>query len=500
MAQFWTKEARPRTFLIPLAVALPTFFFLGCLAQGLFLIMSLQNGWDNGRGNMALELQAARKWVWFFAALGGVCGVCWAWIILVPLWNLQRQLNDIADRGADRRLSVDHRSELSFVALAFNRALEEVEKSLPKKARTILGSVTSGVVVLDSTGEVEWMNPYAARLFHAESGRTEGRHYREALSRSADLVALLNQSFQEQSDFPRRSITLTDRYGETRRLSAWTAWIQGEEGETVGMVLTVVDDTRLESFSSGIEGAETASSLRHVASGIVHEIRNPLTPIRGLAQILASGKEIPPEKLSSYSQVIIGAVDRVNQVVDRFALLTKPPDEAYAVTSIGEVAETVNEAVAHLATKAKVSLHIDLEDPGLHIPCQPKLLARALTNLVINGIEASPARGVVKLTSARSEDRLLLEVENFGSSIPASELEDLFLPFHTTKKNGTGLGIPISDSIVKSHGGSLSVKSGGNRTVFTVSLPLSGPERREAESDVVTRWKNLEATGVPVTG
>ena len=81
MAQFWTDNARSRTYLVPLAVALPTFFFLGCLAQGFFILMTLENGWDSGNGNMWQELQDARKWVWGFALIGGACGVCWAWII-----------------------------------------------------------------------------------------------------------------------------------------------------------------------------------------------------------------------------------------------------------------------------------------------------------------------------------------------------------------------------------------------------------------------------------
>ena len=300
----------------------------------------------------------------------------------------------------------------------------------------------------------------------------DGKPYKEVLGRSSDLVGTVSQALVDQSDVPRTSVTLTDQYGEKRTLSAWVVWVQEEDNSPVGLVLTVFDDSRLESFSSGIEGAERASSLRHVATGIVHEVRNPLTPIRGLAQILASGKQISPEKLQSYAKVIVDAVDRVNRVVDRFAMLSKPPEEDFAITDLREILASMEDAVSHLANKARVSVQVEMEDPDLEIPCQPKLLVRALTNLVINGIEASPSNSVVKVGSKAMDGQVVIDVSNLGSSIPPSELDDLFLPFHTSKKNGTGLGIPISDSIVKSHGGSLSVKSSANQTTFSISIPL----------------------------
>lgn len=362
----------------------------------------------------------------------------------------------------------------------------------------ILGSVTSGVVVMDSNGIVEWMNPYAIRLFHVPFGKFQGKPIDEVLGRSSDLVVIIRQAFKDRTDVPRKNVTLTDQYGETRTLSAWMVRVQDEENTPVGMVLTVIDDSRLESFSSGIEGAEKVSSLRHVASGIVHEVRNPLTPIRGLAQILAGGKEISPEKLKSYSKVIVDAVDRVNRVIDRFSMLSKPPDEDSTITDLREILETMREEISHLANKAKVVVEIEMDDPDLQIACQPKLLVRALTNIVINGIEASPSNGVVRVQSKVTEDQLVVDIANLGSSIPPSECEDLFLPFHTTKKNGTGLGIPISDSIVRSHGGDIRVKSGSNQTVFSISIPLLPKEVDDVPGS--NQRTDSQRTEVSVTG
>ncbi len=498
MAQIWTTKARSRTFLVPLAVALPTFFFLGGLAQGFFILMTLENAWESGNGNMWQELQDARKWVWVFAAIGGTCGICWAWIILLPLRRFQQQLEGFSEVGSRARLEVEQPSELSFVAIAFNRALEQVEKSLPRRAQMILGSITSGVVVIDASGTVEWMNPYATRLFHVPFGEFQSKPYGDVLSRSSDLVGTIGRGFRDKVDVPRKNVTLTDQYGEKKSLSAWMVWVQDEDNTPVGMVLTVIDDSRLESFSSGIEGAEKASSLRHVASGIVHEVRNPLTPIRGLAQILAGGKEISPEKLKSYSKVIVDAVDRVNQVVDRFSMFSRPPEEDFAITEVQEILKTTQEAVSHLASKAKVSVEVEMDNPDVQIPCKPKLLVQALTNIVINAIEASPTKGVVKIHSQITTDRVDIDVMNLGSSIPPSEVEDLFLPFHTTKRNGTGLGIPISDSIVRSHGGELSVRSGSNRTTFTISVPLQPHDA--TETALIKERNDNERSEIAVIG
>lgn len=255
------------------------------------------------------------------------------------------------------------------------------------------------------------------------------------------------------------------------------AWVRDSDGKPLALALTLVDVTRLESFASGIRTAGRLSSLGKVAAGIAHEVRNPLASIRGLAQLLESAESIQEDKVRAYTKVMISEVDRVNRVVDRLSLLVSMAEEQPALTSIKSLFDSVVEMAGHLARRRNVRLETALEDADLAVELRPQHMTQAVLNMVINGVEAAPAGAWVRLGARRNSERgedVAIEVENEGPSIPPSELDDLFQPFHTTKQHGTGLGLAITESIVREHGGEVSVRSGGNRTLFTVLLPASG--------------------------
>jgi signal transduction histidine kinase len=158
-------------------------------------------------------------------------------------------------------------------------------------------------------------------------------------------------------------------------------------------------------------------------------------------------------------------------VVDRIAQLVSTQDEQLAMTPIRKIFDSVSEMSAHLARKKRIEVETCLEDDALAAPLRPQHMAQAVLNLVINAIEAAPSGGQVLLRGHGGDGGLVLEVENNGPGIPAREMDDLFQPFHTTKEQGTGLGLAITDTIVRDHGGRVTVQSGSNRTVFSVTLP-----------------------------
>src|SRR3970040_1344219 len=126
MTHDWTGFARSRTFLFPLMVALPTFFALYTLMVGLWVIAVVEQGWNSGMGSVWQSLVAARQWTWWLAGGGAACGLVWGWVILLPAWNYRKQLERLAEEGRTGTLEVDSQSELSYLALSFNRLMEEV--------------------------------------------------------------------------------------------------------------------------------------------------------------------------------------------------------------------------------------------------------------------------------------------------------------------------------------------------------------------------------------
>ncbi len=476
MAQNRPVNTRPRTYMLPLVVALPTFFVLFALAVGWFLISYVEFGWDSGKGNVWQSLQSARRVLWGIAAAGGVVGLAWAWVILLPLKRYKRQLDKLIQGGRGEPIVMDQQPELSGLAASINRVLEEMGKNLPSRAQAVLGTISSGVILFDPQGVVDWANPMAARLFEIPSERMRGRTYRQVFERTPVLRDLFQRALERQSDLPQETVHVMDRFDQVRPVSARLAWVRDNDGKPVSLVLTVLDMTRLEAFTTGIRTAERLSSLGRIAAGIAHEVRNPLASIRGLSQLLHTSESISTEKVHSYTKVMLDEVDRVNRVIDRLSLLVSSHDEKPCQTSLQKVLDSVVELAGHMARRHKTRIDVSLEDPHLEMVLRPQHIIQALLNLVINAIEASPSDTCV-LVSARRVDgeRVLIEVENEGPSIPPSELDDLFVPFHTTKDHGSGLGLAITDSIVRDHGGRVDVQSGNRRTLFTVSLPLSAP-------------------------
>jgi signal transduction histidine kinase len=134
---------------------------------------------------------------------------------------------------------------------------------------------------------------------------------------------------------------------------------------------------------------------------------------------------------------------------------------------------------AHLARSKWVSLELDELDSSLAVSGIPQLLVQAVSNVVVNGIEAAPENGRVRLAAqARASGGIALSVENNGPPIHPAEFDDLFQPFHTTKDNASGLGMTITDSIVRDHGGTIEFRNGGEGTIFSIVLPAKKSQDR----------------------
>lgn len=486
MTQDWTDFARGRTFLFPLMVALPIFFALYTLMVGLWVVSVVEHGWNSGMGSVWQSLVAARHWTWWLAAGGAGCGLAWAWVILLPVRNYRYQLERLAEEGKAGTLEIDSQSELSYLALSFNRVMDEVTRNLPERVHTILQSISSGVLLIDGQGCLESVNPQAARMLESAPKRLEGLNYREALSRSEELVGLVQEALLTQADYPQRVIQITDRNGGSRRIGVWLAWVRNSDQQPVSLSLTLVDLKKIDRFASGLATAERMSLLSNVGRGMAHEIRNPLASIRGLSQLLSEKKDVSPEKIESYTRVMMEEVDRVNRVVDRLSLIVSAHSEEAESILVSDLLVSSLEMTAHLARSKWVTLEMGPVEESATVTGIRQLLVQAISNVVVNGIEAAPEYGRVRL--AAHSDRpgwIVLTIENDGPPIHPAEFDDIFQPFHTTKDNASGLGMTITDSIIRDHGGVIEVRSASDGTIFSILLPTLRPgDRSDSDSEL----------------
>jgi len=190
------------------------------------------------------------------------------------------------------------------------------------------------------------------------------------------------------------------------------------------------------------------------AAGLAHETRNPLNIIRGLAQIISKQQDASPE-IRAKTRDIIDETDRVTAQLNEFINYSRPREVRRAPTDlaavVGEVARTLNFDIEEKG----IQLQIVMEP--LKIEADEQLLRQALFNLVLNAVQAVPAKGEIRIrASKRNNEEAFIEVSDNGPGVPQSNRAEIFKPYFTTHPEGTGLGLSVVQQIVQAHGWEIS--------------------------------------------
>ncbi len=222
---------------------------------------------------------------------------------------------------------------------------------------------------------------------------------------------------------------------------------------------------------------EKALLLEEMASTLAHEIRNPLGSIKGAAQYLKSDSESAENR--EIFDVITSEIDRLNNVVSRFLNYAKPGTIDPDTRSIADILERIITLITsqHLPEGIVVRQDIPRDLPPVWVDGEQ--MVQAVLNIALNAVEAMPQGGTLTLSArgidAESNPRIEIAVEDTGEGIEKKAIKRLFKPFYTTKGKGTGIGLAISQQIVKAHGGTIDATSSpGHGSVFHIRIPVDG--------------------------
>jgi signal transduction histidine kinase len=245
-----------------------------------------------------------------------------------------------------------------------------------------------------------------------------------------------------------------------------------------GRVLVVQDLTEEEKFRTELDNVERLTLVGQMAAGITHEIRNPMAVVRGFLQLM---REKSPGEMESYYQIVMEELDRANGIINDFLSLAQSRISNKETVQLHHIIEELSPLLWADANLRGQSVELRLCPSLPLLQLNTREIKQLILNLARNGMEAMAPKGVLTLETRINTDRVELIIQDTGSGIPQSQLEKLFVPFFTTKSQGTGLGLPLCLSIAERHNGGIQVDSEeGEGTAFTVSFPYGQEGRQEA--------------------
>jgi signal transduction histidine kinase len=231
-------------------------------------------------------------------------------------------------------------------------------------------------------------------------------------------------------------------------------------------------------FEKELEMKERLVSLGRLASGMAHEIRNPLNAMSMSIQRLK--REFTPvkEKIDEYYQfvdIMRSELSRIDRIVEEFLLSTKS-HAPFIKENLYDIIEEVTIILREKANTRSIDIIIDKIARDIVIQSQKERLKQAFYNIVLNGIEAINNNGSIEITTSVKGRYIDISIRDTGPGINEKELRSIFEYYYTTKDKGIGLGLPISYMIIKDHGGDIRVLSeAGKGTTFLISLPMNQP-------------------------
>lgn len=357
---------------------------------------------------------------------------------------------------------------------------EEMLKDSEQRYRQLVELLPDGVLVV-CKGKIVFANKAAKSLLNINNTLgIEGRYYRNIVHPDfyTDISLLIKKIIEGQVASLIDSKYIKEN-GESLdvEITGTPFKYQGEVAELI--VFRDISERKkaeesLEETRKMLFEREKLALIGQMSAGMAHEIRNPLTAIRGFTQLLRI-KDYDKAKVNYYLDMIIEEIDRVNSLISEFLQLARPKEPNLKKQAINKV---ITEFLDLIMSQAIYnSIEVICESEGNLPEClfDKDQIKQVLLNLSKNSIDAMPKGGKLKIVTGYNdaEKQIFIIIEDNGLGIPESELSKLAMPFFSTKEKGTGLGLSISYALIRGHGGKVQVESTeGEGTKFTIYLPV----------------------------
>jgi two-component system NtrC family sensor kinase len=404
--------------------------------------------------------------------------------VVSELKGLLSTFGSIGDAAmqAPERFRIESGDEIDQLKTAFENVAQDLKqahdavKASESKYRLLYETSQDAIVLFDARGAVIQVNPAGGKLFGlTREGRDQDLDSLTSLLQADSIAREFWHTLERQGYVRGMELALTDLSGRSLEVMVSATVRRGDGGAVSGIDAMFRDVTEKRRIEKYLAQAEKLASIGQLASGVAHEINNPLGVIQCYADLIARARQ-DDVQLQSDVDIIRKHTDQCKNVVKALLNFARAAEPQRTRVNITDCIEDVLSVLQLQIEKDEVAIRRRYDPHLPMIDIDPDQMRQVFMNLLINAHQAIAKPGTIFIATSRAaDDRIEVTVRDTGSGIPKSNLEKIFDPFFTTKESdqGTGLGLSVSYGIVKQHDGEILVEStAGQGTTFTVILPI----------------------------
>jgi signal transduction histidine kinase len=397
--------------------------------------------------------------------------------LLQPLETISRSVAQMASGENVAPLRLNRQDEWGILSSRLNLLGEQIrgEKSAYQKLKDnldhLLANLADGLLLFDKEDRLVLATPTAARFLGTSAGTLMQRPVSEVFPANRTLDRTIREAFQSG-----RSSTWPSLFADgIEGISRVAASVQFAEsnGERVGTLVTIRDASSRAELANQIDDTAKLAALSRITSGVAHEVKNPLNAMALQIELLKAQLAGQGTSAVGHLDVLSKEIQRLDRVVKTFLDFTRPVELHRVPTDVAKLVREVFVLAEPHANRNHVRMTLESDGALPAIQVDPDLLKQALLNLVLNGCQAMPSGGGLKVCPRASAKGIEIEISDQGVGILPAARSRIFELFFSTKPGGSGVGLAMAYRIIQLHNGSIDFTSEPNLgTTFHILLPV----------------------------
>ncbi|MCM3786755.1 PAS domain S-box protein [Neobacillus mesonae] len=398
-----------------------------------------------------------------------------------PIQIVLSKVNEVADGHFHLGVPLKRNDELGQLSNGINamirnlghytnrlKQMYEENRAVKEHLESVINQTADAIHIMDENSNIIQVNRAFEQLYGWSSQEIVGRPLSNVPIELVEEEEEQLQNLQRGQAIPNYESYRLAKDGSKIEVSVSTAPIRDNEGEITGFISISRDITGRKRMEEMLRRSEKLTTVGQLAAGVAHEIRNPLTTLRGFIQLQQQTHKLNPRHID----LMLSELDRINLIVGEFLILAKPQAVSFQQKDVRFIMGDVISLLDSQAHMYGIEFVIEAEGQSI-VHCGENQLKQVFINILKNGMEAMPEGGTIHINISHAPDKQIqIKIKDQGVGIPEEIMHKLGEPFFTNKESGTGLGLMVSQRLIQAHRGTMEIESEkGKGTTVIILLP-----------------------------